>query len=483
MKDHRTILVTGTLLSCVCLLCMCSSGTDPDSSPFVPPVVNFAEPAAAGSTFYVDPVNGSPDGDGSQADPWRTIEEVFDSGLVESYEFTVHPWVSGAATAIRNEGAPVRAGDELVLLSGYHGELVITDYQNQAYITIRAMQGHTPTLSRISLTSCRNWHIKGLTVSPSLADPFVTGTMASLAGHSWHGPSSSLILNACSLYTATDVSAWTAAQWDSLSCNGVSLSGDSLYAVNNVVRNTNFGLSVSGNECLALGNTIANFSGDGMRGLGNDLVFEGNTVMNCYDVNDNHDDGFQSWSINDDPPRERVVLRGNRIINYEDPGQPLRGTLQGIGCFDGPYVDWVIENNVIVTDHWHGITLMGAFGCRIVNNTVMDPNDTDPGPCWISIADHKDGTPSANCVVRNNIAATFLLEGGVVDDHNYQLTDRSLVFVDWAGYDLHLKSTAPVIDSGGADDAPVVDFDGNPRPSGSAIDIGAYEFQAGNAPN
>ena len=46
-----------------------------------------------------------------------------------------------------------------------------------------------------------------------------------------------------------------------------------------------------------------------------------------------------------------MVLRGNTIINYEDPGQPHRGTLQGIGCFDGMFVDWVIENNVVIVDH------------------------------------------------------------------------------------------------------------------------------------
>ena len=55
-----------------------------------------------------------------------------------------------------------------------------------------------------------------------------------------------------------------------------------------------------------------------------------------------------------------LVLRGNTIINYEDPDQPHRGTLQGIGCFDGMFVDWIIENNVIIVDHYHGITLSGA---------------------------------------------------------------------------------------------------------------------------
>ena len=50
------------------------------------------------------------------------------------------------------------------------------------------------------------------------------------------------------------------------------------------------------------------------------------------------------------------MLRGNLFINFENPNQPLKGTLQGIGCFDGFFVDWVVENNVVVTNHWHGIS-------------------------------------------------------------------------------------------------------------------------------
>ena len=146
----------------------------------------------------------------------------------------------------------------------------------------------------------------------------------------------------------------------------------------------NFGISVTGASNVVERNVIENFSGDGLRGLGDYGVFEFNTVKNCYDVNANHDDGFQSWSVGPGGVGTGVVrgivLRGNRILNYEDPNQPHRGTLQGIGCFDGFFEDWIIENNEILTDHWHGITLSGARNCRIVNNTVVDLNTTSPGP-------------------------------------------------------------------------------------------------------
>src|SRR5690606_5518894 len=171
-----------------------------------------------------------------------------------------------------------------------------------------------------------------------------------------------------------------------------------------------------------------------------------------------------------------IVLRGNVIINYEDPNQPLRGPLQGIGCFDGTFVDWVVENNVIITDHWHGISLYGVRNVRVVNNTVLDPNAESPGPPWIKLTEHKDGTPPENCIVRNNLATAFTSSStGVTEDHNIVLDDLSKYFVS-PPCDVHLLDNAPAIDQGVSDLAPQADIEGIPRPQGSAVDVGAYEW-------
>jgi len=238
-----------------------------------------------------------------------------------------------------------------------------------------------------------------------------------------------------------------------------------------------------------MGNTVENFAGDGLRGLGDYEVFENNTVMNCYDVNANHDDGFQSWSSGSDGVGtgevKGIVLRRNTIINYTDPNQPFRGTLQGIGCFDGFYVDWVVENNVIITDHWHGITFLGARNVRIINNTVVDINQESPGPAWIMIDDHKNGTPSENCLIRNNLATKINAGEGVTEDHNLVIDFdwAGRYFVDYAGRDLHLAADSPAIDQGTAELAPSVDHDGVPRPQGAAVDIGAYEWVEPGTPD
>ena len=64
---------------------------------------------AGAAEFCVDPVSGSPGGDGSVERPWRTIQEVFDGGLVESQQWDHLPHTDRSKLVVRNAGAPVRA--------------------------------------------------------------------------------------------------------------------------------------------------------------------------------------------------------------------------------------------------------------------------------------------------------------------------------------------------------------------------------------
>jgi len=326
--------------------------------------------------FYVDPVNGSPTGDGSAGRPWRTIQEVFDAGLVESQQWDKLPHTPQSKLVARNAGAPVRAGDTIRLRSGFHGELLIDGYYSLGTITLAAEAGHTPRLSSLHIRSSSHWTIRGLTVNAEFSETYKRHTLVHLESHNWRGPIHDIVVEHCALRSVADTSGWTAEDWDRLSCNGFQVDGTRMTIRDNRLLNVNFGISVGASDSLITGNLVENFAGDGLRGLGNHCTFEYNTVKNCYKVNANHDDGFQSWSTGPGGVGSGevvgVVLRGNTIINYVDPNQPYRGTLQGIGCFDGTFVDWVIENNVIITDHWHGITLLGARNCLVINNTVLD---------------------------------------------------------------------------------------------------------------
>ena len=443
--------------------------------------------AADSAEFYVDPVRGDMNNDGSHEKPWQSIQAVFDKGLVESRQWEKLPYRDSARLVPKNEGAPVRAGDTIYLRSGYHGELNIQGYYNSGPITIAAQDGHTPKLARVRIRSGANWRLKGLQISPEFAASFERGTMIDLDSHGFHGPVHDISVEQCSVQSVQDSSAWTVEDWNSLACNGIQVDGRKMTVRNCIFRNVDFGISVSAADSMIEGNTVENFAGDGMRGLGDNTTFQYNTVKNCYDVNRNHDDGFQSWSHGEDGRVGRgevrgIVLRGNTIINFEDPEQPHRGTLQGIGCFDGMFVDWVVENNVVITDHFHGITLAGARNCRIVNNTVIDRRDGRPGPPWIRIGNHKNGTLSTGCVVRNNLTSALSVSDGVEADHNLIVKDPQALFVDLAAYDLRLRNGSEAIDAGSSELAPARDAAGTSRPQGSAIDIGAYEFAGAERP-
>jgi hypothetical protein len=245
-----------------------------------------------------------------------------------------------------------------------------------------------------------------------------------------------------------------------------------------------FGISVSGADARIQRNLVAGFSADGMRGLGDRGLFEYNRVQDNLigdEYDENHDDGFQSWSFGEDGVGSGavtgVVLRGNVFVNATDPANPLRSSMQGIGCFDGFFVDWTVENNVVVTDHWHGISFYGMRDSRILNNTVIDLAGGQPGPPWIMVHDHKDGRPSERVLVRNNLATDYALDGiEVTADHNLDASDAASLFVD-APFDLHLREGAAAVDAGSAGSAPALDAESVPRPQGAGFDVGAYELR------
>ncbi|HVU03495.1 MAG TPA: choice-of-anchor Q domain-containing protein [Polyangiaceae bacterium] len=420
----------------------------------------LATPAAA-RDFYVDPVAGADSGDGGQGAPWKTLATVLSAGHV---------------------GTDVKAGDTVFLLSGYHGKITFSGGTYSPPITVTKASGATPTVSSVGFAATHGWVVRGLSVSPTYAPSPSVGDLVTMGKDT-----SDVLFEDSELFSVRDSSAWTADQWINEASSGISVRGDHETVRNNVLTNVRFGIAVDGPNALVDHNRIENFSADGLRGLGDYDVFQYNLVKNVY-VDDtagdsNHDDGFQSWSVGPGGVGTGVVtgvvLRGNYILNREDPNQKLTNSLQGIGCFDGYFDQWVVENNVVITDHWHGISFYGMKNSRIVNNTVIDVNDVTPGPPWIMVTAHKDGTPSENCLVRNNLATDYDVSGtNVTNDHNTTLKTADLVdyFLNPGTFDLHLLPTAPAIDQGTTDQAPSIDADGIPRPQGAAVDLGAYEW-------
>ncbi len=415
---------------------------------------------------------------GSFDAPWTTLEAVITAHLIEHYQNSPLPYnVTNNQLVIKNQGAPVQAGDTLILRDGKHGSIYLRNFNNQAYITVLAQAGHKPIISDLSLIASTKWRFQGIDISGEPFGKYSSGRLVLLESHDWHGPSKLLEIQDCHIYsTATP---WTSAdEWVAKASTGIYVrNADSCELLNNSLENIHFGFILTAKFINCVGNSIKNFSGDGIRMTGSNLLVENNIIKNCYKVDENHDDGIQSFTTTGLVVDDNII-RGNTIINYEDPNQPLLGDMQGIGCFDGPYRNWIVENNLIVVNHWHGISFYEAVDCKFVNNTVLDPTpDVAPGPSWIKITDGKTGTPSTGCIIKNNVANTYDLTGDA--SHNVSLStysDYQLNFVDYASYDYQLLSTSILVDAADDVSASQIDKNGISRPQGAHADIGCYEY-------
>jgi hypothetical protein len=443
---------------------------------------------ASATDFYVDPVTGSNAGDGSAAHPWKTLQTVISSNLIQTRNWSSLPYHAGASLVAINSTAPVKAGDTLWLRSGYHGAVSISGAYNASTITVAAQPGQQPHLKSLKIRAAQNWTFRDLSVSPSYAPPLSAITMVDIDDDGYAGPSYDIDVGNFDIFSIDDASAWTANDWINTASDGVEVGSARVNIHDSRVRNVRFGIAVDGQYAKIQHNVIDGFSGDGMRGLGDYDLFEYNVVKNDYigDPPDaNHDDGFQSWSVGAGGVGTGVVtgivLRGNMFINETDPNNPLRNSMQAIGCFDGFFDQWVVENNIIITDHWHGISFYGMTNSRIVNNTVIDMNNVSPGPPWIMVNEHKDGRPSKNVIVRNNLATDYQINSSgvnITQDHNVTITaaNAAKLFVA-PPYDLRLRSGSPAIDAGVSTSAPLIDIQQTARPQGAAFDLGAYEFK------
>lgn len=427
--------------------------------------------------FYIDPVHGTPNGNGSKAAPWPSLNWVLEKKLVEFYSWDKLPFKEGKSQLKKANSGVVKGGDTLFLMPGNYGAFDVSNFYLKMPLTIRSMTKNLAKFHQIKVTGGSNLVFDGIMIEPDglLKKP---KRLFSAIAHNWQGPVNNISLMNSSLSSFQRLPQFTKEQWQNGVVDGIySDASHSVYR-NNKLINTGFSITIGADHIEVSKNLISYFSGDGIRALGDYGLYDGNIIKNSIDLkNGNHDDGIQSWSRNGKPVTG-VILRNNLIINYEDPAQPLKGPLQGIGLFDGFYDDWVIENNVVIVNQWHGITLTGFRNCKLVNNTVLDLEMSGPKP-WIMLRDHKNGQKSEKCLVRNNLATGFknLNNRGVIADHNFVDPAPNWMFKDFFALDLRLKPNAPVVDAGIAKDAPNRDILGNLRGPKDFYDIGAYEYQ------
>jgi hypothetical protein len=78
----------------------------------------------------------------------------------------------------------------------------------------------------------------------------------------------------------------------------------------------------------------------------------------------------------------------------------------------------------------------------------------------------------------NNISSDIGGPGAIASTN--EITGSDPLFVYPAGWDYHLQAGSPAVDAGhlaGVPPAPATDIDGDPRPIGARVDIGADEVR------
>jgi hypothetical protein len=207
-----------------------------------------------------------------------------------------------------------------------------------------------------------------------------------------------------------------------------------------------------------------------------------------------------------------VLIEGNIIYrNGLKPGNERSNLEHGIYCTG---TDFTIVNNIIHSNKAYGIQVAGYpydaekhpgtefAGARrwlISNNTFAFQQNRAGIVIW-----QHDAT---DCIVQNNIfyrnsvtldaGATqgidFVSSGGghVIRNNLFFAPERSSThsdasatnsveqedpaFVDPERFEFHIAKGSPATDAGFAEHAPATDLEGNPRPQGRGVDLGAYE--------
>lgn len=410
--------------------------------------VHFIAPVSA-------PLASGPGADGSRTRPWSSLSEAFASGTIAG-------------------------GDILRLLDGDHGQVLLSQIAFDSAVTIMPEDGATAHLSGLEIRQSANLLFRGLKIWPHEPGkgPLVTTDTRS----------SSIIFQGLDVRSREDAETypgWSKEDWLSTRRGGIRIEGPDNAILDSSFTGMAFAIGATGPRNRVEGNVVRGFSGDGARVLGDGSVFRGNRIEDCVQVDDNHADGFQSWSRGPKGESGKGTVQGltieyNIIREWAHPTvSPLRCSLQGIGMFDGMFEDVVIANNFVQVSAPHGITVAGGVRTRIVHNTVINNRAPHAKFPWIRLPPHKNGTPATDGLIANNIATVLQYarkpEFRITASGNLTGMAPARIFADPAKGDFRPRPGGPAEGKGDPAHRLPLDLFGVSRDE--TPDIGAIEFR------
>lgn len=198
---------------------------------------------------------------------------------------------------------------------------------------------------------------------------------------------------------------------------------------------------------------------------GKNWVVRGNTFKNIKSPSEDiAEHAIHFWSES-----ENTLVERNLIMNCD------RGI--GFGLGERGHIDGIIRNNMIYHDASEGfadvqISLESARGSQVYNNTVFMENSYE-NAIEYRFSTTQDVSISNN-LTNKNIAQRDGASG--MERNNIENAQTSWFLCPSCG-NLHLKSAiSSVVDRGQEISGLTDDYDGQERPRGASIDIGADEY-------
>ncbi len=392
--------------------------------------------------------------------------------LLVQLKSLMSPSVKGVATIGVATDAELAAaitnatgGETIQLAPGTYSSLTVNK-SPASEVIITSRDANNPAIVKRVTVNGSNWHLNNLDVRPAFLGSNTTYAV-SLKGSNNIFENSSL--------TYGNSTGWTATDWNTKASSGIWVSNGSNNLVkNNLIKTVHFGITVdhTAKNAKVLHNTIDGVAGDGMRGLGDYGLFENNLILNTKQTNGNHSDCFQSWSkLNGTVGAGEVVgivVRGNQCLTAVNKIDPIAANTQGYSIFDGVARDWIVENNILFSDTFHGSSLSGGNNSVIRNNTLVGGNGALPGTpngnaVHAKVSGTKTGIAPVNSKVENNIVNNLY---SMTTNTNVTYTNNVSAryanydnwFVDWRNGDMTLKASAP---ANGAGATPVANVGSN----------------------
>jgi len=415
-------------------------------------------PSVLNATTYYVSISGNDANPGTQAQPWRTIQNAADM---------------------------MDAGDTALVSAGTYNERVTTRRSGAARQLIEFRAIGQVSVGSFTVKSNDYIKINGFRFSSELGN---YNAFIKIEGS--HCIASNNVIS----YSGIS------------SISGLTVAGSYNVVSNNTIDGLKYpNINVGGNNNLFEGNTIKNTCHDAMRIWGHDHTIRGNVFRDMYNSGITHVDLFQTFGDNGGISYN-ILIENNHFKN-------CRGTQIGNFTQDGvqDIRDWTFRNNIFENIQLQANIYVPGF--RFYNNTFFHCDQNTGGPLLFKDGGATRGVPHNSAVVNNffidcgsrpektgwySVAAAVK---GFCADYNYVAGPESAGFPAKAGFnephginggdprfvsiansDFKLQPDSPALERGKTIGGFDYDKDGGDRPQGSGWDIGAYEGAGLTAP-